>query len=89
MNNHRLISTKSVQSPNEAQNRNHHFNVSFQKIMKSSTKVKKMESDYVMQNMQKHSVMQNMNNNDSVSTKYTKAILLCKVILLSSTKKLW
>jgi hypothetical protein len=41
MNNHRLISTKSVQSPNEAQNRNHHFNVSFQKIMKSSTKVKK------------------------------------------------
>jgi hypothetical protein len=48
-----------------------------------------MESDYVMQNMQKHSVMQNMNNNDSVSTKYTKAILLCKVILLSSTKKLW
>jgi hypothetical protein len=41
MNNLRLISTKSVQSPNREQNRNHHFNISFQKIMKFSTKVEK------------------------------------------------
>jgi hypothetical protein len=45
MNNLRLISTKSEQSPNREQNRNHQFNISFQKIMKFSTKVEKKKEN--------------------------------------------